>query len=324
MKITSTQNTPIRSRTRHILQCLPVALLGSALLANNAIVAAEMPVKIVNNPLDVMSGQQPKLPQFPKLQRKAGTIRGYVKDLKGQPVAGAHILVIAPAMWGYGTGTNASGRTNANGLYEIKVPFAGAQVWCAGVARTMHGVRMALPLHPVDGELDNFSSKQGEVENFVLLPYGTASESGVADNPRIDSNYYGGSFTVGYSEGEGKGYLPKGSTIEITLTADGPLMGDVPGRTFVIRRTVEPYDNFKVNNIPLGRYKISAKLIHNGASTPLRIGENGNADRAGGLNPRESLGTATLLFRSSYSDEKTVKVPGGNMRSVELWVEPSK
>jgi hypothetical protein len=49
---------------------------------------------------------------------------------------------------------------------------------------------MALPLHPVDGELDNFSSKQGEVENFVLLPYGTASESGVADNPRIDSNYY--------------------------------------------------------------------------------------------------------------------------------------
>jgi hypothetical protein len=41
-----------------------VALLGSALLANNAIVAAEMPVKIVNNPLDVMSGQQPKLPQI--------------------------------------------------------------------------------------------------------------------------------------------------------------------------------------------------------------------------------------------------------------------
>jgi hypothetical protein len=301
-----------------------VALLGSALLANNAIVAAEMPVKIVNNPLDVMSGQQPKLPQFPKLQRKAGTIRGYVKDLKGQPVAGAHILVIAPAMWGYGTGTNASGRTNANGLYEIKVPFAGAQVWCAGVARTMHGVRMALPLHPVDGELDNFSSKQGEVENFVLLPYGTASPSGVADNPRLDANYYGGSFTVGYSEGEGKGYFPKGSTIEITLTPDGPLMGGVSGRTFVIQRTVEPYDNFKVNNIPLGRYKISAKWIHNGTSTPLRIGENGNADRAGGLDPRESLGTATLLFRSSYSDEKTVKVPGGNMRSVELWVEPNK
>jgi hypothetical protein len=121
--------------------------MASAILPLSAAVAAELPVKIVNNPLDVMSGQQPKLPQFPKLQRKAGTIRGYVQRFKRSTRGRRTHLVIAPAMWGYGTGTNASGRTNATWpLRNQGAVCRGAGVVCrsrAHNARRAHGVAAA-------------------------------------------------------------------------------------------------------------------------------------------------------------------------------------
>ena len=297
-------------------------LLTAALLAALAAVpaaAADMAVQVVANPHDVMGGQIPKFPAFAKLAKKPGRVRGYVKDVTGKPVADAYIMVTASAQWG--SNKNASVRTNASGYYEIAVPFPVAQVWYAGYAASVHGVRMALPLHPVDGRVEHFTPKSGEVENFVLLPYGIASPAGVASQANLSDNYYGGTFTMGYWVGSSPHHLPEGATLEITLTPDGPLLGNVPARTLVIRHTIKDFDSLKVNNVPLGRYQITARLVQNGNATPLRLSENGNADRAGGLNPREATGTATLLFRTDGADEKTVRIPQGNHRAVELNVE---
>jgi predicted N-acetyltransferase YhbS len=264
------------------LRLAPALAVAPALLCGVAATApaqtAGQTTVTMSDANDVMNGQTPKMPAFPKLAKKPGCIRGYVKDVQGKPVADAYILVTAPTAWG--RNKNVSARTNTSGYYEMAVPFPVAQVWYAGYAASVHGVRMALPLHPVDGRVESFS-KAGEVENFALLPYGVADPAGVAQQANLSDNYYGGAFTVGYWGGDGPTHLPVGATLEITLTPDSPLLGNVPPRTFVIRQTIKEFGGLRINNVPLGRYKITARLVQNGNTVPLRLSENGNADRAG-------------------------------------------
>jgi hypothetical protein len=228
-----------------------------------------------------------------------------------------------------GTKQSITVRTDANGLYEVPIPMGGCQVWCAGYALDYHGVRLALPLHPADGELDNLNKAQGDIENFVLLPYGVANPSGVSENPVYSGNYYGGTFTVGYSTREANDtfspayWLTLGSVVEITLTPDGPLVGGGAGRPIVIRKKLDYNCSsyFQVNNVPIGRYKIQARLIENGNTVPIRLKENVGSPPKGGLNPKETEDEATLLFRSDTGDPKTLRVPKGNMGRLELLIE---
>jgi hypothetical protein len=94
--------------------------------------------------------------------------------------------------------------SDANGYYEVPMPYGVGRVWCAGVGVTYNGIPMALSLPPADGEMDDFVSKTGGVENFVLLTHGIAIPSGVNDNPAYSGNYYGGTSSVGYSTREVK------------------------------------------------------------------------------------------------------------------------
>jgi hypothetical protein len=238
-------------------------------------------------------------------------------------------LVSPTSLYGVGTKQSITVRTDAKGLYEVPIPTGGCQVWCAGYALDYQGVRLALPLHPADGELDNLDKAKGDIENFVLLPYGVANPSGVSENPVYSGNYYGGTFSVGYSTREAKDtfspahWLTFGSVVELTLTPDGPLVDGSAGRPIVIRKKLDYNCSsyFRVNNIPIGRYKIRARLTENGNLVPLRLKENIGGPSKGGLTPKETDDEATLLFRSDTGDPKTLRVPKGNMGRLELLVE---
>lgn len=285
-------------------------------------VANDDSVKIVNaekNALwvNVMGSEMPAMPEFPALAPKPGKVRGYVKDWTGKPLAGAAIGVRGSYFAGQYSG--AQGTTDAKGYYEFVVPKGSAHFYNAGYQIEWGDGIAAVSLHPADGKLDSFTTADGAVENFVMLPYGITSRENAQQNPRLASGYYGGSIYVHYYAAEASdnrpmaGSLVEGSILEITLTpenADG-------GKAIVIRQPVGFAGNVTINNIPLvGRYKISARV---GGKT-LKLKENRNYNQMFGLSPSETMGEASVLFVPGEAKTSMVAPAHGTWNSVSLSV----
>lgn len=275
--------------------------------------------------LNVMKAARPTLPNFPALAPKRGTVRGYAKDTRGRPLVGAKIGVRSTTGGGYYSGASAT--TDSRGYYELQVPTGAVHFYCAGYTMEYGEGRAAFGLHPVDGSADSFSSAQGHVENWVLLPYGIADPDGISDNPGSSLNYYGGTLYLDYSLADPRPVfaddysLPEGSEIELTLTPEGPLLDGSAGRRFVVRKKVEEQSTYSLilNNIPIGRYTIEARLSQGGKSLPLRVVETGpNAGQPFGLSPKETRGKAHLTFRPDSAKPEYAKAQRGNWASLSI------
>jgi hypothetical protein len=222
---------------------------------------------LVKDNNDAMRGiAPPKAPAFPALAKKPRTLRGAVRDAAGKPIAGAQIIVQASAAGGFRTDVRA--RTNAQGIYEMPLPVGICQVVNADCTVRYNGKSYLLPLHPVDGQRDHFDSKGGHIENFTLRTYGAASEE-TARSPQFGSYYYGGHIRLVWFDSD----IPVGSgVIEITLTPQGPLMGGVPARTLVFRLpNNKPQSEAYLNDIPIGKYKMTVRLRDGAESLPVRV-----------------------------------------------------
>ena len=274
--------------------------------------------------VNVMGRTLPALPTMPTLTRKPGIVRGYVYDSNGKPLKGAQIGVRSTIAGGFYSG--AAAETDAKGYYEIKPPVGVAHFYCAGYAVDYGDGIAAVGLHPADGEVGSFATSTGEVENFVLLPYGITNRADVQDNPGYAGNYYGGSLYVSWwvnesGENGNPRNLPDKVQVEITLTPDGALIDGSPGRTIIVRKPVNGSVNtgVKINNIPIGRYKIAAKIVGAG---PLRMRETAvSADTPFGLQPREATGAAALLFRPDSAKAGLTIAAHGNWKSVQILLE---
>ncbi|HEX8246537.1 MAG TPA: hypothetical protein VF599_00005 [Pyrinomonadaceae bacterium] len=258
--------------------------------------------------VNVMGSQMPKMPQFPALPKKPGKARGYVKDLVGNPLEGAYIGVRSTAVGGFHSGAQVE--TDVKGYYEIDVPWGATEFYAAGYTIDYGEGRAAMSLHPADGKDNTFASAEGAVENFVLIYHGLGDRNAISEKPWDSANYYGGSIRVDYEIHSGdmwasKGSLPPGSEIEITLAPEGELLGGAAGKTFVIRRKTGGINRFNINNIPIGRYKISARLT-NGKTLKMRKTGYDYAPLFG-LKPGEALGAASLLFVPSSAQPRSGK-----------------
>ncbi|HEX8463443.1 MAG TPA: carboxypeptidase-like regulatory domain-containing protein [Abditibacterium sp.] len=277
---------------------------------------------IVNNASDVMGGQRPKLPVFPKLALKPGFLRGFARDSAGKPLVNARILISSPAIWG--RSGSQSVRTDARGYYEIKPLSGGCTVRFAGYSTSYGGKIYGLPLHAVDGQLDSIDMA-GEIENFVLLAYGFVSRAAVADSGYASSSYYGGAFTLSYSLKRpdemfaGPSALPEGGEIEVTFTPRGSLLDGSAGHILVIRKKLEGA-YFSVNNIPIGCYALRVKLLSHGGGL-LRVSEQAPAGSEA-LTPAQADGEVVFQPRAERSGDLTCIVQVGGMRRHELWLEP--
>lgn len=272
--------------------------------------------------VNVMGNQMPELPQFPAVAKKPGYLRGYVKDASGKPLAGAYIGVRSSAMGGLYSGAHAE--TDAKGYYEIKVPWGVADLYAAGYTIDWGDGRAGMSLHSVDGKIDSFASASGAVKNFVLLPYGVTSRDNLSENPRLASTYYGGSIYVGYYVVEENDTnappfsVVENSVVEITLTPEGSLFDGTAGKTIVVRKTAGFDTGFKINNIPLGRYKISAKLA---GGKPLKMKLNRPTGTVFGMSPSETTGSADILFYPGNAKASVVGPNHGSWNSVEISIE---
>lgn len=275
--------------------------------------------RVVEDPSDVMGGAMPKFPVFPRIAKKPGHIRGWVKDATGKPLKGARIEIGSTAIGG--AKTYVSARSDEKGLYEVVLPRGACNITGAGYVITLGGMRANLPLHAVDGEIDTFASAKGDTENFVLLPYGVASPGGASENPSYEFYYYGGSIRIVYWTRSDDNPLPVGSTIEILLQPRGALIDGSKGSAFLVRQPVEDNDpgTININNIPAGLYDISARLINDGKATKLRM-EDKATKRRDGLKPKVTSGTATLMFspKSGQDGPRTLNYTGWEPILIEV------
>lgn len=273
------------------------------------------------NYVNLIPKEAPPVPTFPALDKKPGHLRGYVKDAAGKPLQGAYIGVRSTVVGGRYSGAHAE--SDEKGYYEVQVPLGAAHFYAAGYTVDYADGRAALSLHPADGKLTSFASADGSVENFVLWTYGAADKDGLSENPRLRSNFYGGSLYIGHhlnEPGEALGLpnnLTTGTEIEVTLTPEGRLLDGSVGKTFVVRKSVFS-TGFAINNIPVGQYRLTAKRAD---GQPLKMRLNKPSGLAFGIVPKETTEGAVLSLHPGGAKAGMVTPGRGSWEAVEVYVE---
>jgi hypothetical protein len=271
--------------------------------------------------VNVMGNDMPKFPEFPKLEKKAGFVRGYVKDAAGNPLQGAVIGIRSTAVGGRYSGADCE--TDEKGYYELEVPVGAAHFYAAGYTVDYAEGRAGLSLHPVDGKLESFASKVGSVENFVLLSHGVTSRDNLSEKAYLSSTYYGGTLYIGHflSDPGDINALPsnikEGSEVEVTLTPEGKLLDGNVGKTIIVKKSVYS-SGFKIHNIPVGTYKLSIKLAD---GKPLRTRLIRPQNTPFGIVPEETSDSMKLNFYPNGAKAATVLPQYGAWNSVEMYIE---
>jgi hypothetical protein len=276
------------------LALLPVTFKAAAKPAALPDVKTGEGVVLVQDINETMKGvAPPKTPVFPPMTRKPNTVRGLVKDGAGRPIAGAQVAVYSSAGGGFRTTHKAV--SNAQGLYEVLLPVGVGEIAEATCKVRYNDQIYDLPLRQVGGQPVTFSGKDGSVANFVLQTWG---EYGAA--LRVLDN------------------VDKG-TIELTLTPQGKLLDGTAGRTFVYRydSSTGSGENY-LNGLPLGRYRLTARLLDDGEALPLRVGNTFGSEAE-----RELKDSLQVDFKPGYTFSEYNR--GKNNKSIqrfEVTLEP--
>jgi hypothetical protein len=272
--------------------------------------------------VNVMGSQRKPLPSFKSLQVKPGRAIGFVKDSYGRPITGAYIGIRSSVVGG--VYSSATAVTNDKGYYEILIPFGTAEFFSAATTIDYGPGRAAMGVFPADSALNSFASEAGVVKNFVLIPYGRGRLDAVSERPWLSSNYFGGSLFISYNTKVAgdiwapAGSLLEGSEFEIKLEPEEWLFHAAEKKTIIIRKKTGNL-NFNVVNIPVGRYKISARLV-NGAE--LRLKEIGpDAGSSFGLSPKQAIGSTTLWFHPNTAQTNLTGTYTGNWNPIDVKIE---
>lgn len=304
------------------------AISCAAQNGNVPIKAVTLEVDNQTDYVNVMNDEMPVIPSFPAVAKKAGYIRGYVKNVAGEPIAGAKLGLKSARM--YDAYLANSAETDANGYYEIKIPTGGAKFDYAGLTRDIgRGKKGAVGLHPADGNLsESYPAASGGIENFVALPYGIGDAAGVSQSAKYRGNYYGGSFMLRYfiappgqSSDGFAGMLTADSEIVITLIPRTIVFdGSKFTRAFEIRKKIEDSSlgEFFICNVPLGEYEIAVRHP-NGKFLKMR--QKNPTDSTYGIVPQETSESASLIFNPLSTDAKTAVASRGNWTDLEIIVE---
>ncbi|MBO9594971.1 MAG: hypothetical protein J7599_18855 [Niabella sp.] len=252
--------------------------------------------------VNVMGNTLPRMPAFPSLSVKPGVARGYVADLSGKPMKGAHIGVSSSMTGGFYS--SGSGITDDNGYYEFTIPGGAAYFFGTATTITYNETPAVVALYPAGGT-SSFPSGNGVVKNFVLLSYGPANPDEVAQQPNNESNYYGGALSFWFNTNDpddyyqNPEYLPHNGTIEIELVPVGTGLYKET-RSFKITRQIGAQTAFAIHNIPVGKYTINAKMSNGHPLKMSAIGTKANVYEHLGLKPDNAVGTSTVTFTPNH------------------------
>jgi hypothetical protein len=275
--------------------------------------------------VNVMGELMPPLPSFPPLTKNPGKIRGYVKDTSGKALGGAAIALGSIRIGSSRMVTQTV--TDSKGYYELDLPLNSNKFQYAAYAVDYGAGKAAMALHPADGSIEDNPPGEGGIENFVLLPYGIADRSTFAKNSNYGASYYGGSIAlfinvgyVGANDSLNKGRFYPGSQIEITLAPLGALIDGSASKTFIIRKKIgeDTRNELFINNVPVGKYKLSVKSNGKPVGMKQRLPENSIF----GIKPTETNnGEADILFYPGSGKPTEIGAGSGGWQNVEIYLE---
>ena len=183
---------------------------------------------------------------------ESGHVTGKVVDARGAPVAGAKILLDNSMFYA----SYIRGSSREDGSYRIRVQ-PGAWTAHASLQREYNGRTYTLELHP---DQDDSFDETGAVRNFSWKLEGRT--------PANAYGYYGGFIQLSTDIGF-EGDL---DDVELTLVPDGPLIDGSGGKTLRLRPGDHYWvDRHQVEDVPIGRYLVTAELRDGQATRTLRI-----------------------------------------------------
>lgn len=273
--------------------------IGLALLLTLPLVACDASL---SEPGPQMGSEPPRA----SVQATGFVTAGRATDAAGQPLPDVNVEVWGKHEVGGGP-ISYTTVTGADGTYRQEGMAPGTYTAVAWRELSYNGRDYKLPLKPVTGEIDHeYQAKNGLARDFVW------QISGEQPAARGDE-HYGGDLTVSGVDGLSRYLdLPDGTPITVTLTPDGPLMDGSAGQTLTYE---VPYKQTlylkEIEDIPLGRYTVSATAEGVG---PLRLtgtGVTGTADDHYGT-------TATIEFLPKPSETRPYQAPAVAATSVYL------
>lgn len=174
---------------------------------------------------------------------EAGVVKGRVVDDRGQPVANAKIVASSTDFYN----RTSTGYSGADGYYHFEVPTgiaAGSYTVDGTVTTKYHGETFTLALFRENTRV--FSAYDGAVRDFVFRLTGPRSPDDDADATPL-----GATLEVHHQVDN-----VVFENLEITLEPTGPLVDGSAGRRVVVTM---PEGNYRVKDIPVGRYTITAR-----------------------------------------------------------------
>ncbi|MBD0378931.1 stalk domain-containing protein [Paenibacillus sedimenti] len=184
---------------------------------------------------------------------ESGIVKGRVSDAQGNPIKGAEVVADNQLLYN----SNAIAVTDADGYYRIPLGMR-ATTWLvsARITRPYNGESYTFNL--ISDNDKPFASDDGAIRNFTWNASGTKPE---------------GCYSC---QGKVLFYMmdlinPKGSTlpppnredVEITLIPEGTIIDGSPGQVITGNGTNSP-DGFGIQDVPLGRYTITARFMPEG------------------------------------------------------------
>ena len=197
----------------------------------------------------------------PNEEASAYVVAGTIVGTNGEPLPDVEVYADNQLV----EGSTLVAYTDSAGRYRLELPET-ATTWAMSATHTVeyHGTSYSFPLHPENDRV--FAGNTGAIRNFSWKLTGTRPD---------DSNY--GAFVVGYTEPAEFGF--ELSDVELTLEPDGPLVDGSNGKAITKKLERTP-EGDAIDDVPLGRYTISAKL----PSGPLVVRiRNGGGDYASSI-----------------------------------------
>jgi len=186
-------------------------------------------------------------------EAEKGYATGKVVDTKGDPIAGAKIVLentVFHSSYSYAT-------TDEKGMYKTKLQ-PGAWWVTATFKKEYNGKTYTLPLSPDDAG-ENLT-EEGGIRNFTWKLEGR--------DPGNENYFYGGQVSVSLNAD----FYEDEEDIELTFTPSGPLVDGSEGKKLIIRYGDHYWEEYHyVRDIPIGRYMVTAVLKKSNGEIPLKI-----------------------------------------------------
>ena len=174
-------------------------------------------------------------------------VTGGAVDTEGRPLAAALVTAHSQSL----PGSTVTGSTGSDGCYRLDLlPIPSTWSVVATIDRPFGGRTYRFDLHPDAGPL---AGNVGAARSFEWRIAG----------PRGEGRFYGSPVLV---------YVPLGtseSDVELTLTPVGPLVDGSAGAT-ITRPAVHTGDGWAVPDVPIGRYRITARHVPTGSPMEVR------------------------------------------------------